>query len=87
MKTIPQVTIEKLIADYSVILLDAYGVLVDIQGALPGAPNLIEKLNRKQKPYFILTNDASKLPETSARLYSKFGLDISRSGLSLPDHF
>ena len=92
MKTIPEVTIEKLIADYSVILLDAYGVLVDTRGALPGAPNLIEKLNRMQKPYFILTNDASKLPETSARLYRKFGLDIAperiiTSGTLLKDYF
>ena len=92
MKTIPEVTMEKLIADYSVILLDAYGVLVDIQGALPGAQNLIEKLNRVQKPYFILTNDASKLPETSARLYRKFGLDIApqriiTSGTLLKDYF
>ena len=92
MKTIPQVTIEKLIADYSVVLLDAYGVLVDIQGALPGATNLIEKLNRMQKPYFILTNDASKLPETSACLYGRFGLDIApdriiTSGTLLKDYF
>ena len=54
MKTIPQVTIEKLIADYSVILLDAYGVLVDIQGALPGAPNLIEKAQPYAKAIFYI---------------------------------
>lgn len=89
---IPEVTIAKLIADYSVILLDAYGILVDMQGALPGAQNLIEKLNRMKKPYFILTNDASKLPETSARLFRKFGLDIApgriiTSGTLLKDYF
>ena len=92
MKIIPEVTVEKLIADYSVILLDAYGVLVDMRGALPGAQNLIEKLNRIIKPFFILTNDASKLPETSARLYRKFGLDIAperiiTSGTLLKDYF
>ena len=92
MKTIPIITVKKLIADYSVILLDAYGVLVDMRGALPGAQNLIEKLNRIIKPFFILTNDASKLPETSARLYRKFGLDIAperiiTSGTLLKDYF
>jgi HAD superfamily hydrolase (TIGR01459 family) len=92
MKTIPEVTIEKLLADYSVILLDAYGVLVDVQGALPGAVELIEKLNRRQKPFFILTNDASKLPETSARHYQEFGLNIApekiiTSGTLLKNHF
>jgi HAD superfamily hydrolase (TIGR01450 family) len=92
MKTIPEVTMEKLMADYSVVLLDAYGVLVDKQGALPGAQNLIEKFNRINKPYFILTNDASKLPETSARLYRKFGLKIApermiTSGTLLKNYF
>ena len=83
---------EQLIADYSVILLDAYGVLVDTQGALCGAVELIERLNRLQKPYFIVTNDASKLPATSARLYRNFGLNIApqqiiTSGTLLTDYF
>ena len=83
---------EQLIADYSVILLDAYGVLVDTQGALCGAVELIERLNRLQKPYFIVTNDASKLPATSARNYRKFGLNIApqqiiTSGTLLTDYF
>jgi HAD superfamily hydrolase (TIGR01450 family) len=89
---IPEVTIEKLITDYSVILLDAYGVLVDMRGALPGAVGLVERLNRMKKPYFILTNDASKLPETSARHYQDFGLNIApqriiTSGALLKDYF
>jgi HAD superfamily hydrolase (TIGR01450 family) len=92
MQSIPEIMLEKLIADYSTVLLDAYGVLVDINGALPGAQNLIEKLNRMQKPYFILTNDASRLPATSARLYRKFGLNIVperiiTSGTLLKDYF
>ena len=92
MREIPQISIEKLISIYSAILLDAYGVLVDADGALPGAVELIERLNRVKKPYFILTNDASKLPETSAANFQHFGLQIEAdriitSGMLLKDYF
>lgn len=73
MKTI---TTGALIERYSALLLDAYGVLVGTAGALPGARELIARLNRAEKPYYILTNDASKLPETASRRYRGFGLDI-----------
>lgn len=70
-------TLDELAERYSVLLLDAYGVLVGTAGALPGARALIARLNRTDKPYYILTNDASKLPETAARRYRGFGLDIA----------
>ncbi len=92
MREVPQITIEKLISKYSAFLIDAYGVLVDMDGALPGAVALIEQLNRIDQPYFILTNDASKLPETSAAQYRSFGLKIEpdriiTSGMLLKDYF
>lgn len=44
------------------------------------------------KPYYILTNDASKSPETAAERYQSYGLDIPSqriltSGLLLKDYF
>lgn len=69
-------TVDALIERYSVLLLDAYGVLVGTTGALPGAVELIDRLNCSKKPYYILTNDASKLPENAARRYRGFSLDI-----------
>jgi HAD superfamily hydrolase (TIGR01450 family) len=77
---------------YAVLLIDAYGVLIHTSGALPGAARLIETLNRTQKPYYILTNDASKLPRTSAELFQSFGLAITAdriitSGSLLVDYF
>ena len=92
MDRINKITIEHLLAKYSVLLLDAYGVLVHSSGALPGAARLIDHLNRTQKPFYILTNDASKLPATSARLFQSFGLAIApdkiiTSGLLLADYF
>ena len=77
MAKITEVTVERLIDQYSVVLLDAYGVLVHTSGALPGAAKLIAELNRLHKPYYILTNDASKLPETTAEIYRSFDLSIN----------
>lgn len=77
MARINKINIETLLAKYSVLLLDAYGVLVHSSGALPGAARLIDTLNRTKKPFYILTNDASKLPATSAKLFQSFGLAIA----------
>ena len=71
-----KITIEELIAGYSVLLLDAYGVLVNNSGAIPGAARLIDELNRTGKAYYLLTNDASKLPQTAATRFQGYGLNI-----------
>ena len=76
MTAIPDVTVEELLARYDVLLLDAYGVLVSSSGALPGAPELIARLNAEARAYLVLTNDASKLPETGAARYRGFGLAL-----------
>jgi HAD superfamily hydrolase (TIGR01450 family) len=68
--------IDNLIDRYDALLFDAYGVLVHLTGAMPGAPELIDLLNRSHKPYCLITNDASKLPETAAQRYRGFGLDV-----------
>lgn len=86
------VTADELIARYDVLLLDAYGVLVHSEGALPGAAQFIARLNRERHAYFILTNDAAKLPQTAARRYGSFGLEIApermiTSGQLLETHF
>ena len=73
---IERVTIDELIDRYDALLFDAYGVLVHLSGAMPGAPGLIDLLNRSHKPYCLITNDASKLPDTAARRYRGFGLDV-----------
>lgn len=73
---IPSIAIADLIDKYPVILLDAYGVLVTLAGPLPGACELIETLNRRGQAYYMLTNGAARLPETAARRYQEFGLEI-----------
>jgi len=92
MKDIPEITVEELIARYPVLLLDAYGVLVNSSGALPGAAGLIDELNQNRKPYYLLTNDASKLPQTAAKRFKNYGLAINpdriiTSGQLLKNYF
>ena len=75
--SVSEVTIDDLVERYSALLFDAYGVLSYSVGALPGAVELIDRLNRIEKPYYVLTNDASALPESRAASYHKVGLNVS----------
>jgi ribonucleotide monophosphatase NagD (HAD superfamily) len=85
-------SIYDLIDRYEVMLFDAYDVLIDAQGACPGAEALICELNFRAKPYFVLTNDASRLPESWADVFQGLGLSIPAeriitSGQLLKDYF
>src|SRR5262249_2924995 len=87
-----QTTIDDLIERYDALLFDAYGVLVHVSGAMPGAPKLITRLNRIGKPHCVITNDASRLPGKSAARYRGYGLDVHTeqivtSGMLLQDYF
>ena len=76
MPEIPEIRIDHLIERYDALPFDAYGVLVSVAGAMPGAPELIEMLNTTAKPYCVVTNDASKLPESAAARYRRFGIEV-----------
>ena len=65
-----------LAAEHAGLLLDAYGVLVDGQGVIDGAVDFVRDLNASGQPYLILTNDASKRPETGAARYGGWGLEV-----------
>lgn len=81
-----------LIDRYDAILLDAYGVLVNLDGALPGAARWIDELNRRGKPYWLVSNTAARLPASAAARYQGFGLAIPperilSSGMLLTPYF
>ncbi|MBN2430013.1 MAG: HAD hydrolase-like protein [Acidobacteria bacterium] len=89
---IPEISVTELVERYEVLLLDAYGVLVEQQTLIPGADEFIDRLNRLGKPYYILTNDASRSVEHSAARYHRRGLAIPAeriitSGSLLPGYF
>lgn len=85
-------TMRRLLDEHAGLLLDAYGVLVDVSGPLPGARALIELLEREGKPYAICSNDASRSPATYARRFASAGLAIpahriASAGLLLADYY
>ncbi len=88
----PIISLDAVLDRYDTILFDAYGVLVHGGGAMPGAADVLSRLNAGRRSYFIVTNDASKLPATAAARFQGFGLpvDASRiltSGMLLAGHF
>jgi hypothetical protein len=92
LSAVPAITVEALLDRYDGFLLDAYGVLVSSAGALPGAAAFLERLRRAHKPFLIVSNDASRLPSTTAARYQRFGLPVEvdrilTSGMLLADHF
>ncbi len=91
-ENIPAITVAELIDRYSVFLLDVYGVIMRGSVALPGAPEFIAELDRRGRPYYVLTNDASALPSTRAERLQGFGLPVGpdriiTSGALLKGHF
>jgi HAD superfamily hydrolase (TIGR01450 family) len=61
---------------YDAVFLDAYGVLNDAGGALPGAAELVAELDRRALPWLVLTNDCSRLPATIAARLTRFGVPV-----------
>jgi hypothetical protein len=68
MAALQKITIEELIERYAVLLLDAYGVLVNDSGALAGAADLIRLLNRTRKPYYLLPPNYPRPPPVDFKI-------------------
>jgi HAD superfamily hydrolase (TIGR01450 family) len=87
-----ETSITDLLDRYDGLLLDAYGVLVDAEGALPGAAALLAELDRRRRPFAVVTNDASRSTATWVRRFAAFGLAVGparlvSSGSLLPGYF
>ena len=63
-----------LLTSYKVIFFDAYGVIRNYNGLIPGIKNTFEWLESVQKEYFIITNDASRSPDELVERYHAYGL-------------
>ncbi len=61
-------------ANYKVIFFDAFGVLKNSEGLLPGIEKTFEWLRENDKNFYVLTNDASRSPNELAESYYKQGL-------------
>ncbi len=63
-----------IIDKYNVIFFDAFGVIKNYQGLVPGIDKTFEYLKEQNKEYYIVTNDASRSPVQLASSYHKMGL-------------
>jgi HAD superfamily hydrolase (TIGR01450 family) len=66
-----------LIDHHDLFLLDAFGVLVTQAGAVEGAAELLAALDAAGVPFLVVTNDASRLPETGTARLRSFGLAVA----------
>ncbi len=62
------------VKNYKAVFFDAFGVLKNHKGLIPGIGNTFEYLDRKGIKYYILTNDSSRSPEALARWYQDHGI-------------
>ncbi|WP_460951630.1 TIGR01459 family HAD-type hydrolase [Spirosoma daeguense] len=60
-------------ANYKVIFFDAFGVLKNSEGILPGIEKTFEWLRETGKTFYVLTNDASRGPQELAESYYRQG--------------
>lgn len=63
-----------IIDKYNVIFFDAFGVLKNYQGLVPGIHDTFEYLKQQRKEFYIVTNDASRSPKQLAASYHRMGL-------------
>lgn len=76
-RTMKKTSVANIIERYDAILIDAYGVLVDASGALPGAREFLQSLHAHNKTFYLLTNDASRLPESIAERFASLDLPLT----------
>ncbi|MBN1118284.1 MAG: HAD-IIA family hydrolase [Bacteroidales bacterium] len=65
---------KKVVLKYKAVFFDAYGVLKNYKGLIPGIENTFQFLIDNGIDYYILTNDASRSPEQLADTYRSRGI-------------
>ncbi len=67
---------KSLLSMYKVIFFDSYGVIRNYNGLIPGVHQTFEWLQQEQKPFYVITNDASRSPDLLAEKFNSSGLNI-----------
>jgi HAD superfamily hydrolase (TIGR01450 family) len=82
-----------IVQNYKAVFFDAFGVLKNHKGLIPGIINTFEYLDRKGIQYYLLTNDSSRSPEMLAKWYQDRGVwqvttdKILSSGMLAMEYF
>lgn len=72
----PHTPFQHIIDRYSIIFFDAFGVIKNYKGLVPGIERTFEYLENTGKEYYIVTNDASRSPQLLAATYHQLGLNL-----------
>src|SRR5471030_308258 len=65
---------KSIIDNYKVVFFDAFGVIKNYSGLVPGIEQTFAYLEKEKKEYYIVTNDASRSPRQLAESYHRMGL-------------
>jgi len=82
-----------IVKNYKAVFFDAFGVLKNHQGLIPGIIKTFEYLDSKGIKYYLLTNDSSRSPEMLAQWYQDRGVQqvtadkILSSGMVAMEYF
>ena len=82
-----------IVKNYKAVFFDAFGVLKNHQGLIPGIIKTFEYLDSKGIKYYLLTNDSSRSPEMLAKWYQDRGVHqvtadkILSSGMVAMEYF
>lgn len=66
---------KKVVTKYKAVFFDAYGVLKNHKGIIPGIEKTFDFLIEKEIDFYVLTNDASRSPEQLAEAYQAQGIE------------
>ncbi len=67
---------KSVLSRYDVIFFDAFGVLKNYNGLIPGIEKTFAYLKDTGKDFYVVTNDASRAPEQLAASYKNLGIDV-----------
>ena len=63
------------VKNYKAVFFDAFGVLKNHQGLIPGIEGTFKYLEKKGIPYYVLTNDSSRSPDELSNWYQERGME------------
>ena len=70
---------ESVVVNYKAVFFDAFGVLKNHKGLIPGIEKTFDFLDEHNIDYYILTNDASRSPADLANWYQSRGVECIKT--------